>query len=56
MQEDLRGSLGGRSGGYSRATADLDWLPKYLNGGELKQTVDLAIKRAIRESKGKHLK
>ena len=56
LQEDLRGSLGGRSGGYSRATAPLDWLPKYLNGGELKQTVDLAIKRAIRESKGKHLK
>ena len=56
LQEDLRGSLGGRSGGYSRATADLDWLPTYLNGGKLKQTVDLAIKKAVRESKGRHLK
>ena len=56
LQEDLRGSLGGRSGGYSRATADLDWLPTYLNGGKLKQTIDLAVKKATRKSKGKHLK
>jgi len=56
LQEDLRGSLGGRSGGYSRATAPLDWLPTYLNGGKLKQTIDLAVKKATRKSKGKHLK
>jgi len=56
LQEDLRGSLGGRPGGYSRATADLDWLPTYLNGGKLKQTIDLAVKKATRKSKGKHLK
>tara|TARA_B100002019_G_scaffold164692_1_gene142238 strand:+ start:742 stop:1368 length:627 start_codon:yes stop_codon:yes gene_type:complete len=56
LQEDLRGSLGGRPGGYSRATAPLDWLPTYLNGGKLKQTIDLSIKQSTRKSKGKHLK
>ena len=54
--QDYRGDLGGTPGGYSRATAPLDWLPTYLNGGKLKQTIDLTIKKSTRESKGRHLK
>tara|TARA_R100000329_G_scaffold48234_1_gene44741 strand:- start:363 stop:986 length:624 start_codon:yes stop_codon:yes gene_type:complete len=57
LTEGLRGDLGGgKPGGVSSATAELDWLPKYLRGGSLKQTLDLAINRAVKQSKSKKSK
>ena len=54
LTEGFRGDLGGgKPSGFSSATAELDWLPTYLNGGSLKQTLDLAINRAIKQSKSK---
>ena len=55
--EGRRGDLGGgKPSGISSATAELDWLPKYLRGGSLKQTLDLAINRAVKQSKSKKSK
>ena len=55
--EGFRGDLGGgKPSGFSSATAKLDWLPTYLNGGSLKQTLDLAINRAVKQSKSKKSK
>ena len=57
LTEGLRGDLGGgKPSGISSATAELDWLPTYLRGGSLKQTLDLAINRAVKQSKSKKSK
>ena len=57
LTEGKRGDLGGgKPSGISSATAELDWLPKYLRGGSLKQTLDLAINRAVKQSKSKKSK
>ena len=53
LKEDIRGSLGGRSGGFSSATAELDWLDKYRDGGLLDTTVRLAIDKSMRKVKSK---
>ena len=54
LTEGKRGDLGGgKPSGVSSATAELDWLPTYLRGGSLKQTLDLAINRAVKQSKSK---
>ena len=57
LTEGFRGDLGGgKPSGFSSATAELDWLPTYLSGGSLKQTLDLAINRAVKQSKSKKSK
>tara|TARA_R100001509_G_C4776191_1_gene184701 strand:- start:36 stop:662 length:627 start_codon:yes stop_codon:yes gene_type:complete len=55
--EGFRGDIGGgKLGGISSRTAKLDWLPTYLKGGSLKQTLDLAIKKAENKSKSQNNK
>jgi len=53
LEEDIRGNLGGKSGGFSSATAELDWLNKYRDGGLLDTTVKLAIDKSLRKVKSK---
>ena len=53
----FRGDIGGgRDGGISSRTAELDWLPKYLKGGSLQQTIKLELNKGLKKGKGKKLK
>jgi len=53
----FRGDIGGgRDGGISSRTAELDWLPKYLKGGSLQQTIKLELNKGLKKAKGKKLK
>jgi len=53
----MRGEIGGGDIKYvSSRTAELDWLPKYLRGGSLQQTIKLELNNSIKKAKGKKLK
>ena len=53
----MRGEIGGGNIKYvSSRTAELDWLPKYLRGGSLQQTIKLELNNSIKKAKGKKLK
>ena len=53
----MRGEIGGgKSGVLSGRTAELDWLPKYLRGGSLQQTIKLELNKGVKQAKGKKLK
>ena len=53
----FRGDIGGgKDSGISSRTAELDWLPKYLRGGSLQQTIKLELNKSIKKARGKKLK
>jgi len=53
----FRGDIGGgKDSGISSRTAELDWLPKYLKGGSLQQTIKLELNKGVKKIKGKKLK
>ena len=53
----MRGEIGGGKIEYvSSRTAELDWLPKYLRGGSLQQTIKLELNKSLKKAKGKKLK
>ena len=53
----MRGEIGGGNIKYtSSRTAELDWLPKYLRGGSLQQTIKLELNKSLKKAKGKKLK
>ena len=53
----MRGEIGGgRPEFLSSRTAELDWLPKYLRGGSLQQTIKLELNKSIKKARGKKLK
>jgi len=53
----MRGEIGGgRPEFLSSSTAELDWLPKYLRGGSLQQTIKLELNKSIKKARGKKLK
>ena len=53
----MRGEIGGGKIQYvSSRTAELDWLPKYLRGGSLQQTIKLELNKSVKKAKGKKLK
>ena len=53
----FRGDIGGgKDSGISSRTAKLDWLPTYLKGGSLQQTIKLELNKGLKKAKGKKLK
>ena len=56
--EDYRGFKAGtgKSSGFSSQTAPLNWFQTYLEGGKLKDTLELTLNSSLKKFKGKHLK
>ena len=53
----FRGDIGGgKDSGISSRTAKLDWLPTYLKGGSLQQTIKLELNKGLKKAKSKKLK
>ena len=56
LNPGYRGDIGGTPGGFSSATAPLDWFPKYTDGGRFKADVALEVNKAIKKVKSKSKK
>ena len=56
LNPGYRGDIGGTPGGFSSATAELDWFPKYTDGGRFKADVALEVNNAIKKVKSKSKK
>jgi len=58
LKEGYRGDIGGTPGGFSSATAPLDWFKTYTDGGRFQADVALELNNAIKKvkSRSKRLK
>jgi hypothetical protein len=56
LKEGYRGDIGGTPGGFSSATAPLDWFQTYTAGGRFKSDVALEVNNAINKVKSKSKK
>tara|TARA_R100001079_G_C4410420_1_gene135279 strand:- start:35 stop:637 length:603 start_codon:yes stop_codon:yes gene_type:complete len=56
LKEGYRGDIGGKPGGFSSATAPLDWFGTYTAGGRFKADVALEVNNAINKVKSRSKK
>lgn len=53
LKEGYRGDIGGTPGGFSSATAPLDWFKTYISGGRFQADVAIELNKAVKKVKSR---